>query len=579
MSEEYDDITLEILRGIEAYDSEDDFDVVPGQGYLKSKNKKYNIQTGTFEHADPNKSYLDSFKEGFRLDDIVSSFSPDENTAASVVVDTGTAAARAVVNIGQSLTELGGLGLTQLGVLNEEDFMEFNQNYKDLETKLTSGVLKYDNETYGTIVETISQYLVPGVGIYKMFDNVLKIPGLKGIVLRGLGAETALVTAVAPADEGNFATFLKDTFNVNEETSGKIIGGIVEYLGEVSNDPTAAGVAEQKFKNILGDSPIGILAELIVPVVKLAAKAKNNAQSTTSNISSDSPLNGRSSDGTTGLDTDSNAEGPSFSVGTKDEVGSSQTTDTLSDDTDNILSSSSKNNGTDSLKISIQDKVYHTSDNLEELLDIHKKTFKPNQDKIAELFNLKVVNPKYESGGQQAETFGRVKKQQSISDKMTVKNKNPSEMGDLQGHRILIPGTFKEAKKQIENEIIPKLKENFEVLDVEYKPHIGSYHAQVVNPNNPSTTMEIQIRPGKINKLIDKSHIPYAERKKYTQTEWDSNLIRKFKNKSKSAIIRFEVDLKTGASKTKSTLAKGAVVAGLGATAKQLKAKEENKDD
>lgn len=279
MSEEYDDITLEILRGIEAYDSEDDYDVVPGQGYLKSKNKKYNIQTGTFEHADPNKSWLDSLGEGFDMvKDAAFSKAPVPeviHSATNVVKDTVKAGVSAGTSVVRSLTELGGVGFVQLGLLDEQDFIEQNEKYKATHENLKANLLKYDNETYGNITEVLGQYIVPGVGIYKMFDNIVKIPGIKGAILRGLGAESTLVTAVAPSDEGNFATFLKDTFDINEETSGQIFGGIVEYVGTVSNDPTAAGVAEQKLKNIIGDSPLGVLAEVLVPTIRLIAKAKN----------------------------------------------------------------------------------------------------------------------------------------------------------------------------------------------------------------------------------------------------------------------------------------------------------------
>ena len=173
-------------------------------------------------------------------------------------------------------------------MLDEKDFIEFIQQYKDFENKLNSGVLEYDTEVYGPVTEVISQYLVPGMGLYKLYNNIIKIPGLTGILAKGLATDATLVTGVAPADEGNFVTFLKDTFNISEQNSGKVISAMVDYIGTVSNDPSAAGVAEQKFKNVLGDFPVALLAELIVPVVRLLSKAKNNAQSTTSNISSDS---------------------------------------------------------------------------------------------------------------------------------------------------------------------------------------------------------------------------------------------------------------------------------------------------
>ncbi len=75
--------------------------------------------------------------------------------------------------------------------------------------------MEYDTEVYGPVTEVISQYLVPGMGLYKLYNNIIKIPGLTGILAKGLATDATLVTGVAPADEGNFVTFLKDTFNIS----------------------------------------------------------------------------------------------------------------------------------------------------------------------------------------------------------------------------------------------------------------------------------------------------------------------------------------------------------------------------
>ena len=256
---EFSDIEQEILRGLELDEmiekgDVEDYDVTE-HGFLPSGEKKYNPETKTFTHADPSKSWLDPFmEEGGGFDNLkraFKSFSPDENTASAVAVDTGKAVIRAGINIGQSLTELGGLGLTSSGLLDEKDFIEFNQQYKDFENKLNSGVLEYDTEVYGPVTEVISQYLVPGMGLYKLYNNIIKIPGLTGILAKGLATDATLVTGVAPADEGNFVTFLKDTFNISEQNSGKVISAMVDYIVTVSNDPSSAGDADQKFPLIV----------------------------------------------------------------------------------------------------------------------------------------------------------------------------------------------------------------------------------------------------------------------------------------------------------------------------------------
>lgn len=67
------------------------------------------------------------------------------------------------------------------------------------------------------------------------------------------------------------------------------------------------------------------------------------------------------------------------------------------------MPSSSKNNGTANLNFSIQDKVYQKINNLEELVDIHKKTFQDVQKKLALTLNLKVINSANDSGGKEME--------------------------------------------------------------------------------------------------------------------------------------------------------------------------------
>jgi hypothetical protein len=564
---EYNDIEREILNGLAADEEPDNFDITE-YGFQHKGSRKYDVQTKSFIYGDPETSLLDLLKESaepFTSGRVFQSF---DNTSSRVLTDTAKTVPRAVMDILQNVTEMTGAGLVTAGLLDDKDFQEFNQEFQALETKLKEGALEYDNPTYGTLVETVGRYLVPGVGIYKLFDNVIKIPGLKGILAKGLATDAALVGIATPSDEGNFVTFLKDSFGVEEDKGQNVVKSIVDYIGTVDKDPSATGVLEQKLKNILGDAPVAIVAEMIMPVVKLAGKLKSN-QSTTSNISSESPLVGKSNEGTTGLNTDSKADGPVSSVGTKEDAASSQTTDTLSDDTDKILSSSSKNKGTANLNFSIPNKVYQKEGDLETLLNIHRTTFDDNQKEIAKVLNLNIVTEATQTNGKNAEIFGRVKTNESLTNKLRAKDKKPENLSDIQGHRILVQGSYKSAINKIKKTIIPKLRLNFKVLDVEYKQHIGTYHVQIVNPNNRNTSLELQVRPGVINKLIDKSHLPYAEKKQFTKKEWDSDSIRKLKNQAKSLIVSIEVDLKTNRNIPKKGFIKaGAVAAGLAATTK-----------
>lgn len=548
----------EFLRGLDADKNPDAYELTQEYGYMLKKNKKWNPQTQEMGYADPDKLWYEPFtEEGGGLDLLKGEVKQVAGNVKDVFFD---APINAATKIAHSVSEWGGLGLVKGGWLEEKDFIDFNNKMIKFKKELKTGDGPFaygaDNQLAGTITEVVSQWVVPGVGYYKLFDKLLKIPGLRGMFVKSLAAEPFLVGTVMPSDEANFASWIKDIFKLSDQETDNAVAEVITYLGTPNKNETADAVLENKLKGLGADAPLGLLAPILIGFVKLGMKAVGNMkllknQSNTSNISSESPLSGKSTAGTTARTTDLNADGPNLEVGIKDDVGSSQTTDLSSGDTDNILSSSSKNNGNASLNFSIPNKVYHKTNNLEELLKIHNDTFAANQKKIAEVFDLKVIKYIDDSGGKQMETFGRVKDGESIRDKMIVKGREPSNLSDLQGHRILVNGTFKQANKKIQDEIIPKLKENFEVLDIEHKAHIGSYHAQIVNPNNPSTTLEIQIRAGKINKVIDESHIPYAERKKYTDEEWSEDLLRALRNKAETTIVAWKVDFVTGAKKLK----------------------------
>ncbi len=133
-----------------------------------------------------------------------------------------------------------------------------------------------------SLIEGISQFLVPGVGYYKLFGMMTKLKGfdnflgaaLKGsskekyakIATRLFGTEFATtMTAQTPTDP-NFIGFMTDIFGLDEETSTLMQNEIFNSIASPAQDWEAESVFREKLEAVPGDMAIAVGFDLAVEV-------------------------------------------------------------------------------------------------------------------------------------------------------------------------------------------------------------------------------------------------------------------------------------------------------------------------
>jgi hypothetical protein len=187
---------------------------------------------------------------------------------------------KGVVRGGAKLVE----GITSLAAAGAEKFILGPESMKLLDPE-GDGIVRdigefFKNEVYprigevetipGGLAEGITQFLTPGVGYYKLFNGIIKAKGVWPFISRALLAETATVgTAQVPGDP-NFTAFIAEMLDIDTKSADNIAKEVFNYLAtpaDISQGYDADTVFEEKFKAILGDAPLGPVAEGIAPLI------------------------------------------------------------------------------------------------------------------------------------------------------------------------------------------------------------------------------------------------------------------------------------------------------------------------
>ena len=122
----------------------------------------------------------------------------------------------------------------------------------------------------GGLTEGLSQFIVPGVGYYKLFNGLIKAKGVLPFITRALAAEGATVGTAQVAGDPNFAGFLVDIFNISTEDANSMTERYLEYLRtpeNVQDGVDADEVFKEKWKAIQGDIVMGPVGEAFGPLL------------------------------------------------------------------------------------------------------------------------------------------------------------------------------------------------------------------------------------------------------------------------------------------------------------------------
>ncbi len=245
----------------------------------------------------------------------------------------------------------------------------------------------------------------------------------------------------------------------------------------------------------------------------------------TSNLSDVKPTDSSNLDDAGGASATSATEKrPSADL--NDDVVSSQKTDDIESLDKPTTDPSTTDGGIN--KRSIQD--YDTTD---EILKIARDNKSELDQKITDLASDYKVSLK-----------SRIKDIEGLNEKLTRQNKNPNEIGDYLGQRIIFDDPSEFANNV--SDFITKIRNNYEVLEIDPKLELRTIHIQIKHPSGISN--ELQIRPKYVDSILEKQHIDYYSPAKklmtiYKFTPAQERYVYRVYNRTLTEMRRIEASL------------------------------------
>ena len=234
----------------------------------KSDDRDYILTNNGYEPAEKT-----IFEKAY---DVIKPGGTFETEVQPVLKDMGKGAVRG----GVKLTE----GITTLIAAGAEKFILGPKTLEKLDPE-GDGIVKDIGEFYkrniydkigdtetlaGGLTEGLAQFIVPGVGYYKLFNGLIKAKGMLPFITRALSAEAATVGTAQVAGDANFVSFLAETFDIETKDAETMAQRYFEYLRtpeDVTDGVTADEVLAEKWKAIQGDIVLGPLGEAIGPLL------------------------------------------------------------------------------------------------------------------------------------------------------------------------------------------------------------------------------------------------------------------------------------------------------------------------
>ena len=181
----------------------------------------------------------------------VSSFASNVATTASEEVL--SPAVTGLTKIVENAASLGIAGAEMLGLAEEGTVDEFAKVFDEYVYANIDKTLGEPDSMFGRLLEGVVQYGTPGFGYYKLFSNVMKLPGMANWARKAVIAGQADVA--------------REFFN---------------YIASPEEETTARSVFESRLKGIIADAPLAIGIEgtimLLGATGKLFRKDKTKKQ-------------------------------------------------------------------------------------------------------------------------------------------------------------------------------------------------------------------------------------------------------------------------------------------------------------
>ena len=248
----------------------------------KSSDRDYILNVNGYEPAEKN-----IFEKAY---DVIKPGGTFESEVQPVLKDMGKGAVRGVAKLTEGVTTLIAAGAEKF-ILGPEALAKLDPEgdgiVKDIGEFYKRNIYDKigDTETLaGGLTEGLAQFIVPGVGYYKLFNGLIKARGVLPFITRALSAEAATVGTAQVAGEGNFVSFLADAFQIETKDAETLTSRYLEYLRtpeDVSEGVDADKVLAEKWKAIQGDIALGPVGEAMGPLLtKFFSTVKNMKKDT-----------------------------------------------------------------------------------------------------------------------------------------------------------------------------------------------------------------------------------------------------------------------------------------------------------
>ena len=252
----------------------------------KSSDRDYILNVNGYEPAEKN-----IFEKAY---DVIKPGGTFETEVQPVLKDMGKGAVRGVAKLTEGVTTLIAAGAEKF-ILGPEALAKLDPEgdgiVKDIGEFYKRNVYDKigDTETLaGGLTEGLAQFIVPGVGYYKLFNGLIKAKGMLPFITRALAAETATVGTAQVAGDPNFVSFIAETFDIETKDAETIASRYFEYLKtpeDVTDGVTADEVLAEKWKAIQGDIVLGPVGEAIGPLLtKFFSGVKKMKKGTFNNL-------------------------------------------------------------------------------------------------------------------------------------------------------------------------------------------------------------------------------------------------------------------------------------------------------
>jgi hypothetical protein len=191
---------------------------------------------------------------------------------SSELKDMGIGMARGFTKLTEGVGSLGLAALEKLDLVSDGSVQKFGDFFaKEVYPRIgeTEGLS-------GGLTEGVAQFLAPGVGYYKLFGAMMKVPKtaslLKKIITnvsKVTAAEAATVGTAQVAGDPNLVSFLDELFGIEPQLGKGIAKEMFTYLATPELGKDADSVLREKIKSIIADTPAAYLTEGLVLMTKI----------------------------------------------------------------------------------------------------------------------------------------------------------------------------------------------------------------------------------------------------------------------------------------------------------------------